>query len=196
MLATTTSDPITTLQSLAPLIMVLGVVMMGIMLTLSIRGKIARRNAARPDPLEMIEQMKQRPQARLDVEAAKSELHDTARRLAAQLDAKAERLEALIETARDCIDSLADTLSEPLPAIDETTESTGADSQQTMDSTDALFAETQAEPAHVAVASSRRGDSLSKSIYDLADAGKTPVQIARELGEQVGKVELILALRG
>lgn len=38
-------------------------------------------------------------------------------------------------------------------------------------------------------------DPLTRQVYDLADAGRTPLSIARDLNEQVGKVELILALR-
>jgi hypothetical protein len=34
-----------------------------------------------------------------------------------------------------------------------------------------------------------------RSIYALADAGRSPVQIAQQLNEQIGKIELILALR-
>ena len=38
-------------------------------------------------------------------------------------------------------------------------------------------------------------DPLSSAVYRLADSGRAPLDIARELDEQVGKVELILALR-
>jgi hypothetical protein len=38
-------------------------------------------------------------------------------------------------------------------------------------------------------------DPVSEKVYILADAGRSSLQIAQELGEQVGKVELILALR-
>lgn len=38
-------------------------------------------------------------------------------------------------------------------------------------------------------------DPLTSSIYELADRGRSPIEIARELNEQVGKVQLILALR-
>ena len=38
-------------------------------------------------------------------------------------------------------------------------------------------------------------DPLTQQGYDLADAGRAPLAIARDLNEQVGKVELILALR-
>lgn len=39
-------------------------------------------------------------------------------------------------------------------------------------------------------------DPLTRSVYELADSGRSPVEIARKLDEQVGKVDLILALRG
>lgn len=38
-------------------------------------------------------------------------------------------------------------------------------------------------------------DPLTRKVYALADAGRTPLQIAQALDEQPGKVELILALR-
>ena len=38
-------------------------------------------------------------------------------------------------------------------------------------------------------------DPLTRQIYEMADQGTTPVEIAQQLDEQVGKVELILALR-
>jgi hypothetical protein len=39
-------------------------------------------------------------------------------------------------------------------------------------------------------------DPVTRRVYGLADQGLTPVEIAGRLEEQVGKVELILALRG
>lgn len=38
-------------------------------------------------------------------------------------------------------------------------------------------------------------DPTTRSIYDLADKGCSPIEIAESLEEQVGKVELVLALR-
>jgi hypothetical protein len=38
-------------------------------------------------------------------------------------------------------------------------------------------------------------DPLARAVFELADAGRTPVQIAGELNEHTGKVELILNLR-
>ncbi len=41
----------------------------------------------------------------------------------------------------------------------------------------------------------RHHDPVTVAVYEHADAGRTPIEIATELDEQVGKVELILALR-
>lgn len=38
-------------------------------------------------------------------------------------------------------------------------------------------------------------DAFTRRVYDLADSGRSPVDIASELGEHTGKIELILALR-
>jgi hypothetical protein len=38
-------------------------------------------------------------------------------------------------------------------------------------------------------------DPINQRIYDLSDEGLAPVEIARQLSQQTGKVELILALR-
>ena len=38
-------------------------------------------------------------------------------------------------------------------------------------------------------------DDISRRTYELADAGRTPIQIAQQLGQNLGEVELILNLR-
>jgi hypothetical protein len=40
-----------------------------------------------------------------------------------------------------------------------------------------------------------RPDPLNQQIYELADEGLAPIEIARRLEQQTGKVELVLALR-
>ena len=61
-----------------------------------------------------------------------------------------------------------------------------------------------ADPGHASVARApdvhvrtieHPRDSVMEEIYRLADEGRSPVEIARELEEHAGKVELILALR-
>ncbi|MCC7409546.1 MAG: hypothetical protein IT442_15890, partial [Phycisphaeraceae bacterium] len=50
-------------------------------------------------------------------------------------------------------------------------------------------------PAMAAATAGSDKPSLSRSVYQLADQNLSAEQIARQLGEHVGKVELILALR-
>lgn len=52
-----------------------------------------------------------------------------------------------------------------------------------------------AQPVLTEIKSDDQPDPVTQLIYDLADQGLPPMQIARNLNEQIGKVELILALR-
>ena len=156
-------------QIWAPIVMVAGVVGLGILLTFSIRGKIARRNLERPSPRQRIEQLKaRRPREHAQTQAA--ELVELARRLASQLDNKTVHLERLIRQADERIALLSGKPGKHKPAPSEPR------------------AEQAATPPPPP-------DPLRKRVYELADAGRNPIEIAQELDEQVGKVELILALR-
>ncbi|MHC5001682.1 MAG: hypothetical protein ACYTJ0_01025, partial [Planctomycetota bacterium] len=135
-----------------------------------IRSKAAARNARRPDPRESIEQARSHRHATGDAEAVASRLLDLSQRLAAQLDDKAERLEQLLADADDRLARLEGAV------IDAPVGSVPAPGTPSP----------RVEPP---------SDPLTCSVYRLADAGRQPVEIARELDEQVGKVELILALR-
>ena len=162
------------LGPLPAVVMVVVMVGFAIFMTFSIRGKISRRNAARPSARELVEQMRNHPRVVAgDAQAHVAELHDTARHLSAQLDNKARRLEKLIEDADQRIAALGSSAAVTPPA-------TGTPG------TTAAPAPSNGE---------QRTDPLTEEIYELADAGRTPVEIAQHLDEQVGKVELILALR-
>jgi hypothetical protein len=153
-------------------LLVAGVVLLGALVTIGIRGKIARKNRERPSPREMIEQVKANRGKTDDAHVAAGNLADTARRLSAQLDTKAKRLEILIRHADERIAALgrgADNTARP---------------QQADGARDAAPPPT-APPL----------DPLTRSVYEHADTGLTALQIAQQLDEQVGKVELILALR-
>ncbi len=157
-----------TLDILIPMLMVVGVLLLGILMTMSIRGKIAKRNAQIPSPRERIEEIKSRGAQVGPAQAAESKIVETTRHLAAQIDNKAERLELLLAEADQRIANLT-------RAVEDASGSTGA------------------LPDSGSV--SEPHDPLHASVYELADAGHDPIQIARQLNEQVGKVELILALR-
>ncbi len=154
----------------AAMILALALVGFGFYMTFMIRGKIARRNAARPTSRELIEQLKAPARRRnIDANTHTAELEQIARRLSAQLDNKARRLENLIDQADQRIADL------------------GGASATTAAS---------APPPRTAGGNGNRGtDALTVAVYEQADAGLSSVEIAQQLDEQVGKVELILALR-
>jgi hypothetical protein len=156
---------------LAPVLLVTGVVMLGVLLTFGIRAKIARRNRDRPSPRELIEQVKATHEQANDAHAVSSHLADTARRLSAQLDNKARRLEVLIGQADERITAL----------------SGGA--REAPSSRQGSGGRENSPPAPPPL------DPLTRSVYEHADTGLSALEIAQQLDEQVGKVELILALR-
>jgi hypothetical protein len=172
-------EGVTPQNTLAPILMVAGVMGLGVLLTLSIRGRIARRNRDRPTPREMIDRIKAKHEQAGDIHAATSQLTETARRLCAQIDNKARRLEVLLSEADDRIAALSRTGSGPGPAAEPAPAAPTNGARQ---------------PAP-APGSPLPPDPLTRSVYEQADAGLSPLEIAQQLDEQVGKVELILALR-
>lgn len=174
--------------STAQMLLVLGAVGIALFLLISIRAKIARRNAAILPPRDQIEALKAESAARQDADAIHANLQDIARKLSAQLDNKAERLEQLIQQADERLARLEaspakNTNHAPTPAPRKVI------SQSPTSTTDeppvAAQARTEPEPT----------DSLRRAIYALADRGRSALDIARELDEHLGKIELILALR-
>ena len=156
---------------LAPVLLVAGVVMPGVLLTFGVRAKIARRNRDRPSPRELIEQVKATHERADDAHAVSSHLADTARRLSAQLDNKARRLEVLIRQADERITALSGGPNQAPPARQG-----DADGKTSPPAPPPL-------------------DPLTRSVYEHSDTGLSALEIAQQLDEQVGKVELILALR-
>jgi len=106
--------------------------------------------------------------ARASVESVMADAEELTRRLAAIMDNKAAKLEILIQQASEAADRL---------------ERAGAG------------ATGQPEQHPQAARRQPLTDPLAAEIYSLADQGRTPLDIARELDEPTGKVELILALR-
>lgn len=101
-----------------------------------------------------------------------AEAAEVTRQLTALLDNRSQKLEILIQHADERIARLERLASE---------------------------AEGRLTPRHTSAApasdTSYANDALKQQIYDLADQGKKPVEIAQRLGQHAGKVELILALR-
>jgi len=179
---------------LAPILLVAGVVTLGFFLVMSVRNRIARRQASTPSAREQIDRIKARSSESDDMQVAMAQMVDTAQRLAAQLDAKAARLERLLEEA-DIRMGLLEATEPGAPGAP------GAPGPGTVGASDGTGQggwpdRRTAEGADATAAAGKSVlDPLTASVYELADAGHSHIEIARQLDEQVGKVELILALR-
>jgi len=178
-----------------------GVVLVGWAL-LSAYRKTKDSSPTQLDPHERIERMKQMGGMRNDLQSMMVELEELTRRFSAQLDNKANRLERLLDQADERIEELRRLQGE------------GGATAKGRDDRDAATTRSVDRPARSAPAapptsgpvevpasasdSSSGGggaETLADEVYRLADEGREPGEIARELDEHVGKVELILALR-
>jgi hypothetical protein len=187
---------------LAQMLLVVGVVAIGVILTISIRSRIARKDAQRPSAGDRISEAKTKHRLIDDRNAIEAQLHDIARHYASIIDARAERLDQLIVQAEQRIaelSRLATSAARNGRVPDRDAEATDSAARPGARPSDAPAAPHRAE-ARPAGARSQAGpsrglDPVTLSVYEMADAGHDPVTIAQALDEQIGKVELILALR-
>ena len=139
---------------------------------------------------EQLERARQKQAMRGDLDQVMVEIEQLAKRFGAQLDAKTIALERLIRQADGRIDELK-RLHEAGPSRDGVNNDASADAPRRP----APRADTPhhaPDPHHGTVG---EDDALRRDVYNLADQGLAPPQIARRLDEHVGKVELMLALR-
>lgn len=208
----------TSVDPLPALLLVGGVVALGVFLTLSIRSRVERRRATLVPPDEQIRRIKERASARGASEGTEVHLVEVAQRLAAQLDAKAARLELLLAEADRRVTALDGgrggangPATSPAPAAPgEHARRSAAAAPEARPpvgraalpahgasagaaSTDGASAAPRGTPAPAERAAPI--DPLVRSVHELADEGLDAREIARRLDEQVGKVDLILALR-
>lgn len=107
-----------------------------------------------------------------------ADAEELADRLSRALDAQAERLEALMRQADDYLRRVEATKRHSVvEARPTSTAPVGAARQRP-----SISLEDDSDPLH-------------RQVYELADAGATPLDIARRLNQPTGQVELILALR-
>lgn len=148
------------------MLMAAGVALALVVVMRSLRQR-TRRGAEQLSPQERIERIKQKSGMEGDLRQMMVELEDLTRRFSAQLDAKSVRLERLLEEA-----------DERIAELKRLTDAPGA------------------KPAPAQLSQPEEPlDPVAIEVYRLADSGKRPLEIARQLDEHVGKVELILALR-
>ncbi|MCC7387541.1 MAG: hypothetical protein IT431_02105 [Phycisphaerales bacterium] len=111
-----------------------------------------------------------------------ADAEELTRRLAAVLDNRAAKIEILIEQADDRLRAL---------------EAAGSDAGGPAGSREVRPASGMGEGSGQGQEpqASLATDPLHRKVYDLADQGLTPVDIARRIEKPTGQVELILALR-
>ena len=127
------------------------------------------------------------------------EMHETARTLSAQLDAKLGLLQSLILEADRAAARLEDALEQAYPTLPPGSQAESlrpaVESRDLATDEEPVAAEgeistAEGEPSQIGDRGRRR-----EEIYRLADYGFTAGEIARRVGSPVGEVELILSLR-
>ncbi|MFP4144703.1 MAG: hypothetical protein ACLFV3_06125 [Phycisphaeraceae bacterium] len=159
----------------------IGVLLILVSVLMSLRKKkqkMGKQITAR----EQVERSRQERAMRGDLEHLMVEIEQLTRRFSAQLDAKAMHVEKLIREADQRIARL-----EEMESQVRSRDGAGS-AEPVMSSRLTAELESAREPAEAS-------DPLSRSVCKLADEGLDPREIAGRLGEHVGKVELILALR-
>jgi len=185
---------------------VIGIVLIIASLWLGIR-KRRKRAKTEPTAREQLERMKQQQGMRDDLQSLMVEIEQLSKRLSSQLDSKTLHLEKLLSEAEQKIAELRRLREEANgpesfhsratkdPSATESArrggelqnrtarvDASGMDDREKGDTSDSDRAAGPSDP-------------VTRSIYDLADQGKPAADIAGELNEHLGKVELILALR-
>ena len=133
-----------------------------------------RRSDPLATPASQRQSLAAQRSAEREMQSLVLELEGLARKMGAQMDTKARKLEALIEQSDERIARLEGLMSQAKAA----------------DLTDNVQ-RGHSGPAESGLAAIGRHND----IYALADAGKSPADIAKELGRPAGEIELILALR-
>lgn len=119
------------------------------------------------------------------LERLMADAEELTRRLAAVLDNRAARIELLIEQADERLRELETGHAQTPPATSEQAAPAPAGSHGPPDLAISRPAPATGDPV----------DPLHRKVYDLADQGLGPVDIARKIDKPTGQVELILALR-
>ena len=154
-----------TINALSSALIAVGAMML---IWLLLRWQWRRQRSLTPKaPVEQVGEIRQTARRREADQATSAELVELSRRLLAQIDARSAHLESLIEDADRRIERLQRLSSDAVPRAERD----------------------GSAPASVGA------DPVSRDVYELADEGLGPVEIARRLDQHVGAVELILALR-
>ena len=183
-------------------LLLLGIVFI-IMALFSFGRSRKKKNVDAPTAREHLERTRQRQGVRNDLQGLMVEIEQMAKRMGAQLDAKTIHLEKALREADERIaqlQALRDTGPRGTSSGGGAAGSspyalpTDAPSQDAPGAPLADLSPTGLTDADVADEDAYT-DPLTREVYALADRGQGAQSIAQSLGEHVGKVELILALR-
>lgn len=164
-----------------------------------IYATVIRPKRRRKDPLErspMPTTLAQQRSVERDMSNLLVELSEMARQMTAQIDNRATKLELLIREADEKIATLRAAASngrgrdENGEAAPFTRPGAGADTAPSTRQGEAAD-----PPAPTAAPAADLIGDRHAAVYGLADAGRSPLQIAQQLGRPTGEIELILALR-
>ncbi|MEM8783254.1 MAG: hypothetical protein AAGE65_10435 [Planctomycetota bacterium] len=158
-------------------LLVLGVLFVTASMMVGLRNR-KKRTVQNVTAREQLERVKQREGLKRDLESLAVEIEEMARRVGAQLDNKAARLEALIDQADATVQRLERARLAMLNPV------------QTAPASNAGAEGDDANP-HVPPGQ----DRLTVDVVRLHAQGMSADQIAQAVGEDAGKVELILALQ-
>lgn len=157
-------------------LLVMGILLVTASMMIGLRNR-KQRGSTQITAREQLERVKQREGLKRDLEALAVEIEEMARRIGAQLDNKAARIETLLAQA----DAAATRLEQARMALLQPASNAPPDARPGAK-----------QPTTVAASG---GDRLTSDVVRLHAEGMSAADIARAVGEDAGKIELILALR-
>ena len=129
----------------------------------------------------------------LDAMRGRSDLHRSADELLIQLEEMARRINAQVDTKFAKLDRVVMDADERLAKLEA---ALGRADRLAIESSASGGCESSGADAQAApVLADHPTDTRHAGVYDLADAGKPPLEIAERLGMPLGEVEVILNLR-
>lgn len=182
------TDPIAATIGLIPgglsngqLVLILVILVVSALMLLSTRRRLRdSRSSPKAYAREQIARLRDEHAVVSDMEEVMARLEQVAREIQARIDTRFAKLESVIRDADQRTDRLERLIrrADGDPEIDVTVDDT----------------ETSAPPQSPESAASADG-AQHAAVYELADAGQSPVEIAEQTGQSTGEIELILALR-
>ncbi|MGD2111244.1 MAG: hypothetical protein PVI86_17845 [Phycisphaerae bacterium] len=144
---------------------------------------------------ERFAQQKEEHRAVRDVEQVMLELDQLSRDIHGRLDTKLARLETVIRDADDRIERLGALLTGSGRRGAESHVDVVLDEEAPEHQNGSASAVGSSVPAPAQPSGAAEVRKRQAVVYRLADEGQTPIDIARKLGQPVGEIELMLALR-